>query len=72
MRSVVPLSPKEATESALRLVDSSINAGINPNKAIASVAKAKSIDPQKLEALYIDRGRTAPVGNGIAGAPDQA
>lgn len=57
MRDVVPLTPSEAVEVALDAVDSAINAGINPNKAISVVAQRYGIDRHKVEDLYINRGR---------------
>ena len=57
MRNTVPLSPTEAVDLALRGVDSAINAGIEPNKAITVTASRWHIDRDKLEALYIERGR---------------
>lgn len=57
MRSIVPLTPTEAVDKALAAVDSSINTGVDPNKAITVVAQRYSIDRYKLEDLYINRGR---------------
>lgn len=48
---------KEAREIALRSVDRQIDQGVNPNTAIFNSALKFNLDQDKLEALYIERGR---------------
>lgn len=55
MRDTVPLSPTDAVAIAFQAIDSSIRAGIDPQKAIASVAQRYDIDKAKLEELYVKR-----------------
>jgi hypothetical protein len=54
---VATYSPAEAVQVAFRSIDSSINAGIEPNKAIRVVARRYDLDPLKLEELYVNRDR---------------